>query len=32
MNGYFQIQIDKKGVSVILIPPVEGGENIRVAE
>ena len=32
MNGYFQIQIDKKGVSVILIPPVDGGENIRVAE
>lgn len=32
MNGYFQIQIDEKGVSLLLSPPIGEGERIRVAE
>lgn len=32
MNGYFQIQINEKGVSVLLAPPIGDGEKIRVAE
>lgn len=32
MNSYFQILIDAKGVSLILIPPKDGGEKIRVQE
>lgn len=32
MNGYFQIQIDEKGVSLLLFPPIGEGERIRVAE
>lgn len=32
MNGYFQIQINEKGVSLLLSPPVGEGEKIRVAE
>ncbi len=32
MNSYFQILIDAKGVSVILMPPTDGGEKIRVNE
>lgn len=32
MNSYFQILIDAKGVSLVLIPPTDGGEKIRVQE
>lgn len=32
MNSYFQILIDAKGVSIILVPPTDGGEKIRVTE
>lgn len=32
MNGYFQIQINEKGVSIILSPPVGEGEKIRASE
>ena len=32
MNGYFQIQISEKGVSLLLSPPIGEGEKIRVAE
>ena len=32
MNSYFQILIDTKGVSLVLIPPKDGGEKIRVQE
>ena len=32
MNGYFQIQIDEKGVSLLLSPPIGEGEKIRVTE
>lgn len=32
MNGYFQIQINDKGVSLLLSPPIGEGEKIRVAE
>ena len=32
MNGYFQIQINEKGVSLLLMPPLGDGEKIRVAE
>lgn len=32
MNGYFQIQINEKGVSLLLSPPVGEGEKIRAAE
>ena len=32
MNSYFQILIDAKGVSLILIPPKDGGEKIKVQE
>ncbi len=32
MNGYFQIQINEKGVSLLLSPPIGEGEKIRVAE
>lgn len=32
MNGYFQIQIDQKGVSIILSPPIGEGEKIRAGE
>lgn len=32
MNGYFQMQIDERGVSVLLSPPLGEGEKIRVGE
>ena len=32
MNGYFQMQLNEKGVSVLLIPPSDEGEKIRVSE
>lgn len=32
MNGYFQLQIDEKGVSLLLSPPIGDGEKIRQAE
>ncbi len=32
MNGFFQLQIDEKGVSLLLSPPVGDGEKIRQAE
>ncbi len=32
MNGYFQIQISEKGVSLLLSHPIGEGEKIRVAE
>lgn len=32
MNGYFQMIIDAKGVSIALVPPSDGGEKIRVNE
>lgn len=32
MNGYFQLSIDAKGVSLILVPPTDGGETLRVGE
>lgn len=32
MNGYFQLQMNEKGVSLLLSPPVGDGEKIRVAE
>lgn len=32
MNSYFQMLIDAKGVSVILVPPTDGGDKIRVTE
>lgn len=32
MNGYFQIQISEKGVSLLLSPPIGAGEKIRVNE
>lgn len=32
MNGYFQIQINEKGVSLLLFPPIGMGEKIRAAE
>ncbi len=32
MNGYFQLQISEKGVSLLLSPPIGEGEKIRVAE
>lgn len=32
MNGYFQLQIDEKGVSLLLCPPIGDGEKIRQAE
>ena len=32
MNGYFQLQIDEKGVSLLLSPPIGTGEKIRQAE
>ncbi len=32
MNGYFQIQINEKGVSVLLSPPIGEGEKIHVSE
>lgn len=32
MNSYFQISIDAKGVSLVLIPPTDGGEKIKVQE
>ena len=32
MNGYFQVQVNEKGVSLILSPPVGEGEKIRVTE
>ena len=32
MNSYFQILIDAKGVSLVLVPPTDGGEKIRVQE
>ncbi len=32
MNGYFQIQIDESGVSVLLSPPVGDGEPLRASE
>jgi hypothetical protein len=30
MNGYFRLHLDDKGVSLELIPPVDGGEKIHV--
>ncbi len=32
MNGYFQIQINQNGVSVLLSPPIGEGEKIRASE
>jgi hypothetical protein len=32
MNGYFQLQLNEKGVSLELFPPFDGGEKIRVGE
>lgn len=32
MNGYFQIQTNEQGVSLLLSPPIGEGEKIRVAE
>jgi len=32
MNGYFQIQIDDRGVSILLSPPIGEGEPIHVTE
>ncbi|MDE7476914.1 MAG: FapA family protein [Lachnospiraceae bacterium] len=32
MNGYFQIQTNERGVSLLLSPPVGEGEKIRAAE
>ena len=32
MNGYFQIQINQNGVSIILSPPIGEGEKIRAGE
>lgn len=32
MNGYFQMITDAKGVSVMLVPPTDGGEKIQVGE
>lgn len=32
MNSYFQILTEAKGVSIILVPPTDGGEKIRVNE
>lgn len=32
MNGYFQIQSNEKGVSLLLSPPIGNGEKIRVNE
>ena len=32
MNGYFQVQINEKGVSILLVPPIGEGEKIRVSE
>lgn len=32
MNGYFQIQTNDKGVSLLLSPPIGDGEKIRVTE
>ncbi len=32
MNGYFQLSVNKEGVSVILFPPIGEGEKIRVNE
>lgn len=32
MNGYFQLVVEPKGVSLELVPPTEGGESIRVNE
>ena len=32
MNGYFQIQINEKGVSLLLSPPIGAGEKIQVSE
>ncbi len=32
MNGYFQIQINEKGVSLLLSPPFGEGEKIHAAE
>ncbi|MEZ3494191.1 MAG: FapA family protein [Lachnospiraceae bacterium] len=32
MNGYFQLQTSEQGVSLLLSPPIGGGERIRVAE
>ncbi|MCM1182832.1 MAG: FapA family protein [Roseburia sp.] len=32
MNGYFQIQTDESGVSVLLSPPLGDGEPLRVGE
>jgi hypothetical protein len=32
MNGYFQIQVNEKGVSLLLSPPIGEGEKIRVNE
>jgi hypothetical protein len=32
MNGYFQLHLNEKGVSLELIPPFDNGEKIRVGE
>ena len=32
MNGYFQIQINEEGVSLLLSPPIGEGDKIRVSE
>lgn len=32
MNGYFQLKINEKGVSLLLSPPIGEGEKIRQAE
>lgn len=32
MNGYFQIQINENGVSLLLAPPIGEGEKIHVSE
>lgn len=32
MNGYFQIQIDESGVSVLLSPPIGDGEPLQAGE
>lgn len=32
MNSYFQILTEARGVSIILVPPTDGGEKIRVSE
>lgn len=32
MNGYFQLQIDEKGTSILLSPPIGEGEPVSVVE